>query len=59
MRNAVFIKGDSATIAAFAGSVAEARFGILRDIAAKAWSYLPHDMRQGLPALTALYAQEE
>ena len=59
MRNAVFIGGDSDTITAFAESVAEARFGIPRDIAAKAWFCLRHDVRQGLTALTALYAQEE
>ena len=55
LRNAVSIGGDSDTIAAIAGSVAEARFGIPPEIAAKAWSYLPRDMRQ---VLTALYAQE-
>ena len=55
LRNAVSIGGDSDTIAAIAGSVAEARFGIPQEIAAKAWSYLPRDMRQ---VLTALYAQE-
>ena len=37
--------GDSDTIAAIAGSVAEARFGIPEEIAAKTWSYLPLDMR--------------
>ena len=34
------------------GSVAEARFGIPQDIAAKTWSYLPVDMRC---VMTALY----
>jgi ADP-ribosyl-[dinitrogen reductase] hydrolase len=56
LRNAVSIGGDSDTIAAIAGSVAEARFGIPQEIAAKAWSYLPRDMRQ---VLAALYAQEK
>ena len=56
LRNAVSIGGDSDTIAAIAGSVAEARFGIPPEIAAKAWSFLPRDMRQ---VLTALYAQEK
>jgi ADP-ribosylglycohydrolase len=55
MRNAVSIGGDSDTIAAIAGSVAEARFGIPEDIAAKTWSYLPRDMRA---VLTALYQRE-
>ena len=54
MRNAVSIGGDSDTIAAIAGSVAEARFGIPDEIAAKTWSYLPRDMRV---VLTALYQQ--
>jgi ADP-ribosylglycohydrolase len=54
VRNAVSIGGDSDTIAAIAGSVAEAGFGLPEDIAAKAWSYLPRDMRA---VLTALYAQ--
>ena len=54
IRNAVSIGGDSDTIAAIAGSVAEARFGIPQEIAAKTWSYLPRDMRA---VLTALYAK--
>ena len=52
IRNAVSIGGDSDTIAAIAGSVAEARFGIPPEIAAKTWSYLPRDMRV---VHTALY----
>jgi ADP-ribosylglycohydrolase len=52
MRNAVSIGGDSDTIAAIAGAVAEARFGIPQDIAAETWTYLPRDMRQ---VMTALY----
>ena len=54
MRNAVSIGGDSDTIAAIAGSVAEARFGIPQEIAAKTWSYLPVDMRA---VMTDLYAK--
>ena len=45
VRNSVSIGGDSDTISAIAGSVAEARFGIPDHIAAKTWSYLPIDMR--------------
>lgn len=52
VRNAVSIGGDSDTIAAIAGSVAEARFGIPDHIAAKTWSYLPVDMRA---VMTDLY----
>jgi ADP-ribosylglycohydrolase len=56
MRNAVSIGGDSDTIAAIAGSVAEARFGIPEEIAAKTWSYLPRDMRV---VMTGLYQQTQ
>ena len=56
VRNAVSIGGDSDTIAAIAGSVAEARFGIPDDIAAQAWSFLPVDMRS---VLTALYRKAQ
>lgn len=55
-RNAVSIGGDSDTIAAIAGSVAEARFGIPDDIAAKAWSFLPADMRS---VMTDLYQKTQ
>ena len=54
LRNAVSIGGDSDTIAAIAGSVAEARFGIPQAIAARTWGYLPGDMRA---VLTQLYAK--
>jgi ADP-ribosyl-[dinitrogen reductase] hydrolase len=53
MRNAISIGGDSDTIAAIAGGVAEALFGIPVEIATKGWSYLPQDMRE---VLTHLYA---
>lgn len=56
IRNAVSIGGDSDTIAAIAGGVAEARFGIPQDIATQAWGYLPADMRQ---VISALYRQAE
>ena len=52
IRNAISIGGDSDTIAAIAGGVAEARFGIDGGIAGLAWGYLPQDMRG---VLTALY----
>lgn len=55
IRNAVSIGGDSDTIAAIAGGVAEARFGIPEDIATQAWSYLPQDMRW---VMRDLYAQQ-
>ena len=53
LRNAVSIGGDSDTIAAIAGGIAEARFGIPPDIAAAGWRYLPEDMRE---VLVRLYA---
>lgn len=52
IRNAISIGGDSDTIAAIAGGVAEALFGIPDDIADRGWSYLPLDMRE---TLTLLY----
>lgn len=53
IRNAISIGGDSDTIGAIAGGVAEALFGIPDHIASEAWSKLPLDMRQ---VLTRLYA---
>ena len=44
IRNAISIGGDSDTVAAIAGSVAEPLFGIPPEIAAKTRSYLPADM---------------
>lgn len=44
VRNAVSIGGDSDTLAAIAGSVAEPLFGIPVDISHKAKSYLPEEM---------------
>lgn len=44
LRNAVSIGGDSDTIAAIAGAVAEASFGIPNAIARKGLSYLPEEM---------------
>jgi len=54
IRNAISIGGDSDTIGAIAGGVAEAMFGIPEDIAERGWGYLPQEMRE---VLTALYAQ--
>lgn len=45
IRNAISIGGDSDTVAAIAGPVAEARFGIPQDIAAEAWARVPAVMR--------------
>lgn len=53
VRNAVSIGGDSDTIAAIAGAVAEARFGLPPEIAARTWAFLDRDMRG---VVTSLYA---
>ena len=53
IRNAISIGGDSDTIAAIAGGIAEAMFGIPDEIANEVWPKLPLDMRQ---VLTRLYA---
>ncbi len=54
IRNAVSIGGDSDTISAIAGGVAEARFGMPQEIATQAWGYLPADMRRVISALYRL-----
>ena len=48
IRNAVSIGGDSDTIAAIAGSIAEAAYGIPDWIKEKAWSYLDEPLRDVL-----------
>ncbi len=53
IRNAISIGGDSDTIAAIAGGVAEAMFGIPDEIATDVWGKLPEDMRG---VLTKLYS---
>ena len=56
IRNAISIGGDSDTVAAIAGGVAEAMYGIPDQIVRQAWQKLPLDMRQ---VLTKLYALEK
>ena len=58
IRNAISIGGDSDTIAAIAGPVAEALFGIDDEIAARAWAYLPNEMRDVVHALYATAEQK-
>ncbi len=53
LRNAVSLGGDADTLAAIAGAVAEARFGIPQEIAATAWARLPADMRAVIETLYA------
>lgn len=45
IRTAVSIGGDSDTIAAIAGSIAEARFGVPDQVAVQAWNLLPDEMQ--------------
>ena len=53
IRNAISIGGDSDTIGAIVGGIAEAKFGIPDDIAQMGWGFLPSDMRK---VMTDLYA---
>ena len=46
IRNAVSLGGDSDTIAAIAGGIAEALFGIPEAVKTEAWTYLPTDIRE-------------
>jgi hypothetical protein len=45
LRSAVSIGGDGDTIAAIAGGIAEAMFGLREEIAGTTWKYLPEDMQ--------------
>jgi ADP-ribosyl-[dinitrogen reductase] hydrolase len=56
IRNAISIGGDSDTVAAIAGGVAEALFGIPDVMARKAWDMIPEDMQE---VLTRLYGLAE
>lgn len=51
IRNAVSIGGDSDTIAAIAGAVAEARFGMPEAIGQLVWNYLTPEMRRCISQL--------
>lgn len=51
VRNAISIGGDSDTIAAIAGAVAEARFGLPEAIATRALGFLGEDMRSVVAGL--------
>lgn len=44
VRNAISLGGDSDTLAAIAGSIAEALYGVPRDLVEKAKQYLPSDI---------------
>lgn len=55
VRLAVSIGGDSDTIAAIAGSMAEAYYGIPQQLQEKALSYLPTDMKNVIAAFKQKY----
>jgi len=53
IRNAVSIGGDSDTIAAIAGGIAEALHGLPQDIAQQGWAFLPPEMQLVMQQLYA------
>ena len=59
VRLAVSIGGDSDTIAAIAGSMAEAYYGIPQQLQEKALSYLPTDMKNVIAAFKQKYRYKE
>ncbi len=46
LRNAVSLAGDADTLAAIAGGLAEALFGVPEEIGRSAWPYVPEPMRK-------------
>jgi ADP-ribosylglycohydrolase len=46
IRNAISLGGDSDTLAAITGGIAEAAYGIPQWIVDKAWSYLDEPLRE-------------
>lgn len=55
IRLAVSVGGDSDTIAAIAGGIAGAHYGVPDDIAEQALAYLPRDLRDILEEFTTTY----
>lgn len=55
VRNAISIGGDSDTIGCITGSIAEALYGIPREISDKAMEYLPTGMRSVIKRFEAKY----
>jgi ADP-ribosyl-[dinitrogen reductase] hydrolase len=56
IRNAISIGGDSDTIAAIAGGVAESLFGIPEAMARQSWGMIPQDMQE---VMTRVYGMAE
>lgn len=59
IRLAISIGGDSDTIGAIAGSLAEACFGVPREIEEQAWSLLPQEMRSVIANFRNTICHEE
>ena len=57
IRNAISIGGDSDTIAAIAGSIAEAYYGIPRDLREAAMQRLPASLQQIVTDFEQVYPQ--
>lgn len=55
IRNAISIGGDSDTIAAITGSIAEAYYGIPKELREKAEKYLPSDLKKIVNDFEKLY----
>lgn len=58
IRQAVAWGGDSDTLAAIVGSLAEARFGVPDELVSQALSYLPDEMREIVIKFRTKYAKE-
>ena len=56
VRNAISLGGDSDTIGAIAGSIAEAFFGIPHDMREQALAYLPIELREVVSEFEASYS---
>jgi ADP-ribosylglycohydrolase len=57
IRNAISIGGDSDTIAAIAGAVAESLFGLKDEFLETMWQFLPQDMRELMLSLYSMPAE--
>lgn len=59
IRNAISIGGDSDTIGCIAGCIAEALFGIPKDIREKGLSYLPQDLKSVVVEFESKFGSKE
>ncbi len=58
IRLAVSIGGDSDTLAAITGSIAEAYYGIPQDIEEKALAYLPEEFKEVINSFRERYGRK-